>query len=105
MKKIGKKISYFIKVFLVTSLLFNNLSSLSVVFADELDPDTEPEVVVSGEITPETETVSDEVSPDPETEAGVSDGNPEEPSFDANIDDDSNITVNYTGELESINGL
>lgn len=35
MKKIGKKLSYFTKVFLVLSLLFSNLSGLSVVFAYE----------------------------------------------------------------------
>jgi len=34
MKKLGKKLSYFTKVLLVLGLLFNNLSSLSVVFAD-----------------------------------------------------------------------
>ena len=35
MKKIGKKLSYFTKVFLVLSLLFSNLSGLSIVFAYE----------------------------------------------------------------------
>ena len=35
MKKIGKKISYLTKVFLVLGLLFSNLSGLSVVFAYE----------------------------------------------------------------------
>ena len=35
MKKLGKKLCYFAKVFLVLGLLFSNLSSLSVVFAYE----------------------------------------------------------------------
>ena len=38
MKKIGKKLSYITKVFLAVGLLFNNLSSLSIVFAAEIDP-------------------------------------------------------------------
>lgn len=36
MKKIGRKLSYITKVFLAIGLLFNNLSSLSIVFADEI---------------------------------------------------------------------
>ena len=40
MKKIGKKLSYFTKVFLVLGLLFSNLSSLKVVFAYEGEDET-----------------------------------------------------------------
>ena len=49
-----KKISYFTKVFLAISLLFNSLSPLSIVFADVLDEtDTDPAYVekVEGEET------------------------------------------------------
>lgn len=35
MKKIGKKLSYFAKVFMAFGLLFYNVSSISIVFADE----------------------------------------------------------------------
>ena len=43
MKKLGKKINYFVKVFLAVGLLFTNVSSISVVFAyegDETNNDT-----------------------------------------------------------------
>lgn len=40
MKKLGKKLSYFTKVFLVFGLLFSNLSSLKVVFAYEGEEET-----------------------------------------------------------------
>ena len=39
MKKIGKKLSYFMKVFLAVGLLFNNLSSVAVVLAEEINGD------------------------------------------------------------------
>ena len=39
MKKLGKKFSYFTKIFLVLGLIFSNLSSLSVVFAYEATED------------------------------------------------------------------
>ena len=62
MKKLGKKISYFTKVFLVFGLLFSNLSSLKVVFAYE----GEEETVISEnkeneEIVDETTENTDEV--------------------------------------------
>ena len=53
MKKIGKKLSYFTKLFLAIGLLFNNLSSLSIVFADEIQSDGDTQVV---ETTPDNGT-------------------------------------------------
>jgi hypothetical protein len=40
MKKIGKKLSYLMRVLLACGLLFSNLSSFAVVFADEIDDKT-----------------------------------------------------------------
>jgi len=47
MKKLGKKLSFLTKVMLVVGLLISNLSSLSVVFADEVAIDVN---VVDGEL-------------------------------------------------------
>ena len=61
MKKIGKKLSYITKVFLAVGLLFNNLSSLSIVFADEINPDDGSAVVVT---TPDSGSGTQTVTPD-----------------------------------------
>lgn len=47
MKKLGKKLNNFMKLFLVFGMLFNNLSSLSIVFADEI---TDQDIVGRDEI-------------------------------------------------------
>ena len=44
MKKIGKKLSYFAKVFMAVGLLFYNVSSISIVFADEVPGEGSSEV-------------------------------------------------------------
>ena len=59
MKKIGKKLSYITKVFLAVGLLFNNLSSLSIVFADEIEGSTDPVVT---ETAPEVGVTDDETN-------------------------------------------
>ena len=50
MKKLGKKLNKFMKLFLAFGLLFNNLTSLSIVFADE----------ITGEDTEIKENIDDE---------------------------------------------
>ena len=62
MKKLGKKLSFLTKVMLVVGLLISNLSSLSVVFADEVTIDVsvvdgELNIKYLGELTDEVEKV------------------------------------------------
>ena len=49
MKKIGKKLSYFAKVFMAFGLLFYNVSSISIVFADETPGEESSEVTPGGD--------------------------------------------------------
>ena len=68
MKKLGKKLNKFMKLFLAFGLLFNNLTSLSIVFADEITgEDTEikeniddEKVAATEEKTEDTENNTDE---------------------------------------------
>lgn len=111
MKKIGKKLSYFTKLFLAIGLLFNNLSSLSIVFADEIQSDGDTQVV---ETTPDNGTTlgDDEgktvVTPDEgktdntenvpaeEEETAVE---PEELKFEVSVND-SKIIIKHNKALE-----
>ena len=84
MKKLEKKLSYFIKVLLVLGLIISNLSSLSVVFAYEGE-ENNPELVND---TLNNETVMDK------SLAG----------FDAKIDD-GKITITYGDEINDTDEL
>lgn len=81
MKKLGKKLSYFTKVFLVFGLLFSNLSSLKVVFAYEGEEETiisenkENEEMIEETTDNTDETVVDEENKSDEAENLVEENN------------------------------
>lgn len=72
MRKIGKKLSYLLKVFMASGLLFVNVSSISVVFAaEDLEPaNEETENVEFNEETTSEEDDKQVESDDPKTEDG-----------------------------------
>ena len=113
MKKIGKKLSYFTKLFLAIGLLFNNLSSLSIVFADEIKSDGDTPVV---ETTPDNGTTLDDdegkvvVTPGEgetdntetvptEKEKGETVVEPEELKFEVSVNDNK-IIIKHNKALE-----
>ena len=113
MKKIGKKLSYFTKVFLVLGLLFSNLSSLKVVFAYEGEDETTgyeetlednvenalDEQLVNKNTTDEEENVSDVSNgetEDKETEL-VEDETTDE-NTDLEVTNEGNTTQDVVGE-------
>lgn len=111
MKKIGKKLSYFTKLFLAIGLLFNNLSSLSIVFADEIQSDGDTQVVETTSnngttlgddedktvVTPdEGKTDNTENVPAEEEETAVE---PEELKFEVSVND-SKIIIKHNKALE-----
>ena len=113
MKKIGKKLSYFTKVFLVLGLLFSNLSSLKVVFAYEGENETTgyeetlednvenalDEQLVNENTTSEEENVSDVSNgetEDKETEL-VEDETTDE-NTDLEVTNEGNTTQDVVGE-------
>lgn len=57
MKKLGKKLNKFLKLFLAFGLLFNNLTSLSIVFADEI---TGEDTEIKGNIDDEKVAMTEE---------------------------------------------
>ena len=109
MKKIGKKLSKFMKLFLAFGLLFNNLSSLSVVFADELD--NNGQAVVDNQQTDNTdnndqqqvgeETVPGDAKGDEEETQSVEPASTEEPVvedelvYTATLNEDNQIVIKY----------
>ena len=131
MKKIGKKLSYFTKVLLVIGLLFNNLSSLTVVLAyegDEIEtvevsnseevlenvtdstennkevPETTNDETSNNEETTETVTVTDisDNSEEVTTEVPVTNDNKEVVTeITADISDDNKIVINYSGNIDN----
>lgn len=112
MKKLGKKLCYFAKVFLVLGLLFSNLSSLSVVFAYE----GEDEAIVGESYGDEEENLEDEEENLEGNEEENLEGNEEENLEDneeENLEDDEEENLeeetnehDYTKELnESAQGL
>lgn len=104
MKKLGKKLCYFAKVFLVLGLLFSNLSSLSVVFAYE----GEDEAIVGESYGDEEENLEDEEENLEGNEEENLEGNEEENLEDneeENLKEETN-EHDYTKELnESAQGL
>ena len=111
MKKIGKKLSYFTKLFLAIGLLFNNLSSLSIVFADEIQADNDNAVVETAPdngttlgddegktmVTPdEGETDNTENVPAEVEETAVE---PEELKFEVSVNDNK-IIIKHNKALE-----
>lgn len=63
MKKLGKKLNKFLKLFLAFGLLFNNLTSLSIVFADEI---TGEDTEIKGNIDDEKVATTEEKIKDTE---------------------------------------
>ncbi len=63
MKKLGKKLNKFLKLFLAFGLLFNNLTSLSIVFADEI---TGEDTEIKGNINDEKVATTEEKIKDTE---------------------------------------
>ena len=93
MRKLGKKLNKFMKLFLAFGLLFNNLSSLSIVFADEI-PSEEAEV----KKTVDSETTLEEPEVEEETETEHTD-TPETVEFSVDLKD-TQIIIKYTGTLD-----
>ena len=93
MKKIGKKLNKFMKLFLAFGLLFNNLSSLSIVFADEI-PGEETEV----KETFDNETTLEDPKKVTDTETEPTE-TPEAVEFSVNLEDNQ-IVIKYTGTLD-----
>lgn len=120
MKKIKEKLCYFTKVFLVLSLLFTNLSSLSVVFAyegedelvvgesysiDEENLDTEEENLENDE-KENLETEEDSSEDNEEENLGTEEENSEDNEEENLGTEEENIEHDYTKELnESAKGL
>ena len=95
MRKLGKKLNKFMKLFLAFGLLFNNLSSLSIVFADEI-PSEEAEV----KKTVDSETTLEEPEVEEETETEPTD-TPETVEFSVDLKDSYVVIKN--GECYALN--
>ena len=96
MKKIGKKLSYFAKVFMAVGLLFYNVSSISIVFADETPGEESFEVTPGeegngelGEDNKETPTVGDTEGEDGEEESGEEEEEEDDEGNEATEGDDN----------------
>ena len=98
MKKIGKKLNKFMKLFLAFGLLFNNLSSLSIVFADELDNNNQ---VVTDQQPTDENTVPSDVKNDEEETPSVETTPTEDPvvekelEFTATLNEENQIVIKY----------
>ena len=95
MKKIGKKLCNFTKVFLVFCLLFSNLSSLKVVFAydgtDEIVPETsleEKEEIISEDVLNEDEDKEETILEDIQDEEETLEEEIDEENVGAVVDDE-----------------
>ena len=103
MKKIGKKLSYMTKVLLVLGLIISNLSSLTVVFADELEDSTIPSTEVTTLETGEGETLGEEKGTETDGEEVVVAKSVT--GLVASISEDNKITVIYGSEVNDTDEL
>lgn len=114
MKKLGKKLSYLAKVFMAVGLLFYNVSSISIVFADEVDGEgsSETEKIDGNEVTLDGENDNDK-SPGNDTleneddeEGGDEEDDATEKEGTEGVDDEENQGAEgeETGEGENQEG-
>ena len=100
MKKIGKKLSYVTKVLLVIGLIISNLSSLSIVFAYEVDADQQLDVVGNQlDANEQLDVVDDQLDVNEQLEVGTL------IELDASIDDENKITISYAGDINDTDEL